>query len=83
MPFTHGAAVAAAWPGARLIETSGLGHRRLLRDEAVVAQVSSFIAASPAGVPDRLGAFAGGCLTGLASLERYLDDREARWAPAI
>jgi pimeloyl-ACP methyl ester carboxylesterase len=80
VPFTHGAAVAAAWPGARLVETSGLGHRRLLRDEAVIAQVASFIAAAPAGVPDRLGAFAGGCLTGLASLERYLDDREARWS---
>jgi pimeloyl-ACP methyl ester carboxylesterase len=80
VPFTHGAAVAAAWPGARLVETTGLGHRRLLRDETVIAQVSSFIAAAPAGLPDGLGAFAGGCLTGLASLERYLDDREARWS---
>jgi pimeloyl-ACP methyl ester carboxylesterase len=80
VPFAHGAAVAAAWPGARLVETTGLGHRRLLRDEAVVAQVASFIAAAPAGLPARAGTFAGGCLTGLASLERYLDDREARWS---
>jgi pimeloyl-ACP methyl ester carboxylesterase len=78
VPFSHGAAVAAAWPGARLVETSGLGHRRLLRDPAVVAQVASFVAGSPAGVGDRADAFTGGCLTGLASLERYLDDREAR-----
>ena len=80
VPFTHGAAVAAAWPGARLVETAGLGHRRLLRDEAVIAEVAAFITAAPAGVPDRPGAFAGGCLSGLASLERYLDDREGRWS---
>ena len=39
VPFTDGAAIAAAWPGARLLETSGLGHRRVLRDPAVVASM--------------------------------------------
>jgi pimeloyl-ACP methyl ester carboxylesterase len=82
VPFEHGAAVAAAWPGATFIQTSGLGHRRLLRDDAVVAQSTSFIASAPAGVRDG-GAFAGGCLSGLASLERYLDDREARWSVVL
>jgi pimeloyl-ACP methyl ester carboxylesterase len=39
-----GAAIAAAWPGARLLETEGLGHRRVLRDAAVVATVAAFLA---------------------------------------
>jgi len=78
VPFQHGAAVAASWPGARLLETNGLGHRRILRDAGVVAQAVSFIAGSPTGVCEAVDS--GSCLTGLASLERYLDDREARWA---
>ena len=39
-----GAAIAAAWPGARLLETDGLGHRRVLRDPSVVAAVAAFLA---------------------------------------
>lgn len=39
-----GVAVAAAWPGARLLETTGLGHRRVLRDLAVVKAVAGFMA---------------------------------------
>ena len=30
---------AAAWPGARLITTSGLGHNRLLADRGVIATI--------------------------------------------
>ena len=41
---TDGAAIAAAWPGARLLETEGLGHRRVLRDAAVVGTVAAFLA---------------------------------------
>jgi pimeloyl-ACP methyl ester carboxylesterase len=43
-PVTDGAAIAAARPAARLHVTSGLGHRRLLRDPDVVAEVVEFIA---------------------------------------
>jgi pimeloyl-ACP methyl ester carboxylesterase len=43
-PISDGAAIAAAWPSARLHATSGLGHRRLLRDPDVVAEVVEFIA---------------------------------------
>jgi len=32
VPFAHGAALAAAWPGAALRPSDGLGHRRILRD---------------------------------------------------
>jgi pimeloyl-ACP methyl ester carboxylesterase len=37
-------AIARAWPGARLVTTTGLGHRRILRDPAVVAEVAGFLA---------------------------------------
>ncbi len=43
-PLGDGAAIAAAWPGARLHVTSGLGHRRLLRDPDVAAEVTGFVA---------------------------------------
>jgi pimeloyl-ACP methyl ester carboxylesterase len=41
--WTEGAALAEAWPGARLLTTEGLGHRRILRDATVVAEVAQFI----------------------------------------
>jgi Serine aminopeptidase, S33 len=43
VPWREGAAIAAAWPGAELLTTQGLGHRRILRDPAVVARVSTFL----------------------------------------
>lgn len=42
-PVADGAAIAAAWPSARLHVTSGLGHRRLLRDPDVVTEVVDFV----------------------------------------
>ncbi len=42
-PVADGAAIAAAWPAARLRVTSGLGHRRLLRDPGVVSEVVDFV----------------------------------------
>lgn len=47
-PFVQGEAVAAAWPGAQLRATEGLGHRKILRDPAVVAAAVEMICA---GVP--------------------------------
>jgi pimeloyl-ACP methyl ester carboxylesterase len=46
VPFTEGQAVAGAWPGAALHATTRLGHRRLLRDGAVVRAAVEFLAAS-------------------------------------
>jgi pimeloyl-ACP methyl ester carboxylesterase len=40
---TDGAAIAAAWPSAQLRVTSGLGHRRILRDPGVVTEVIDFV----------------------------------------
>jgi pimeloyl-ACP methyl ester carboxylesterase len=43
-PVSDGAAIAAAWPSARLHVTTGLGHRRMLNDPAVIAESVEFIA---------------------------------------
>jgi pimeloyl-ACP methyl ester carboxylesterase len=42
--WNDGAALAQAWPGARMITTSGLGHRRILREPRVVEAVVQFVA---------------------------------------
>lgn len=42
-PWSGSAAVASAWPAARLITTTGLGHRRVLRDPGVVRDVVHFL----------------------------------------
>jgi pimeloyl-ACP methyl ester carboxylesterase len=44
-PFTGGQAIVHAWPRARLLATDGLGHRRILRDDAVVREVARFVIA--------------------------------------
>ena len=43
MPWAHGASVARHWPGARLLSTEGLGHRRILADERVTQAAAQFI----------------------------------------
>jgi len=43
VPWTDGAAIAGAWPGARLVTTTGLGHRRILRDPQVVSRAVAFV----------------------------------------
>lgn len=48
VPWDEGSRLAAAWPGARLVTTRGLGHRRLLRHPEVVAAAVDFLAAPPA-----------------------------------
>lgn len=49
VPWTDGAAVAAAWAGAELVSTRGLGHRRILRDPVVVRRIAEFLEARLAG----------------------------------
>lgn len=43
VPWEQGKIIANAWPGARFLKTSGLGHGRILRDKAVVEAVVDFI----------------------------------------
>ncbi len=41
--FAEGQAIAAAWPGAGLRPTRGLGHRRILKDAAVQREAVAFL----------------------------------------
>ena len=41
--WNDGAAIAAAWPGAQLVTTTGLGHHRIVSDSRVIGQVLSFL----------------------------------------
>jgi pimeloyl-ACP methyl ester carboxylesterase len=50
VPFEHAETLASAWPGARLLSTDGLGHRRVLRDAEVVRRVLEFIGPPRASV---------------------------------
>jgi pimeloyl-ACP methyl ester carboxylesterase len=43
VPIQEGVAVAQAWPDAQFVRTTGLGHRRILRDPEVIARVSAFL----------------------------------------
>ncbi len=43
IPFAEGKQIVAAWPGARLHATRGLGHNRILRDAGVIARALDFI----------------------------------------
>jgi len=43
VPIACGEAIARAWPGATLIRTHGLGHRRILRDAATLEATTRFV----------------------------------------
>jgi pimeloyl-ACP methyl ester carboxylesterase len=43
VPFAGSAAIARAWPGARLIPVAEVGHRRILSDANVIRHVLEFI----------------------------------------
>lgn len=43
VPCQEGEALAKAWPGARMLRTSGLGHRRILRDSQVISEAIAFV----------------------------------------
>ena len=74
VPFAHGEAYAAAWPGARLQRTEGLGHRRILRDPGVIADSVAFLRD---GAPLAAGPVQG---EGPRSLEWHLLRRDLRFA---
>lgn len=42
VPFHHAERLAATWRDATLLPTTGLGHRKILRDDAVVADIAAF-----------------------------------------
>ena len=49
VPYHHGEEIVGAWAGSRLESTSGLGHRALLRDPAVIAWSVEFLREGMAG----------------------------------
>ena len=49
VPWEHGEAIARSWPGARMIQLQGLGHRRMLRDPASIDTAVRFVAAPATG----------------------------------
>jgi predicted alpha/beta hydrolase family esterase len=85
VPFEAAVAIAEAWQGARLLATSGLGHRRVLRDPGVAAEVAAFLLSriSRCGCGRPAAALADGaprCETCLLSL--HLANREERAPPS-
>jgi hypothetical protein len=50
-----GRAIAASWPGARLVTTQGFGHHKILRSTEVIGRTVSFLlpALPPAAQPAR------------------------------
>lgn len=71
IPFEDARTFVSAWPKSKLVVTSGLGHRAILRDPDVIAATAAFIA----GEDD--------VATGLpfGSLERDLYMRSRRYPP--
>ena len=43
VPISNGEAIVAAWPGATLVKTEGLGHKRIVHDESVVTRAVQFV----------------------------------------
>ena len=44
VPWQEGQLVAEAWGNAHFVKTTGLGHRRILRDTSVIESTINFIA---------------------------------------
>jgi pimeloyl-ACP methyl ester carboxylesterase len=43
LAFSHGEAIARAWPGAELVTASGVGHWRIMRDRSVIGRTIKFL----------------------------------------
>lgn len=73
VPWRDGAAVAAAWPGATMVTTRGLGHSGVVREPDVVRQAVAFVCGpgSDASWVDES-----------TRLEHELFCRESRWVRA-
>jgi pimeloyl-ACP methyl ester carboxylesterase len=74
VPPEDGRAIAAAWPGARLVTTTGLGHRTIVRAPEIVGEATAFIA----GEGLRLAATQQPPRGEAHWIERHLFERERR-----
>ena len=79
VPVGDGRAIARTWPGALFLETRGLGHRRILRDDAIVLAAVSFLTGSASA---REGHSRGGRRCTTTTLETELFERSRRWPAA-
>jgi pimeloyl-ACP methyl ester carboxylesterase len=81
VPWSDGLAIAQAWPRASFLSTSGLGHRRILRDGTVTARAAAFVSERltrcDCGRPA-----AGAGLCPQCALERELFHAPSRWPRA-
>jgi pimeloyl-ACP methyl ester carboxylesterase len=92
VPLSESARLAAAWPGATLVTTRGLGHRRILRDRDVLARVADFLgggSGEPRGEVEACGhprardAASGWCMTCALEMDLYAPEgRRLRAFPA-
>jgi pimeloyl-ACP methyl ester carboxylesterase len=70
VPWREGFAITAAFSGARLVSTRGLGHHKILRDPTVVATALKFLVDRPPSSPRR-----GASSKSLSSRSRLADAR--------
>jgi pimeloyl-ACP methyl ester carboxylesterase len=81
VPWSDGLAIAQAWPRASFLSTSGLGHRRILRDGTVTARAAAFVSERltrcDCGRPAAGAGFCPQC-----ALERELFHAPSRWPRA-
>lgn len=85
VPWAHGAEIARSWPNAALVTTSGLGHRRILRDAGVTTHAASFVVERLARCGCGRPALGGGdspTTCSRCALDRELWDASARWGRA-
>ncbi len=78
VPWADGAAIAAAWPGAEMMTTTGLGHRDVVRAPHVLARALAFITGRTTHPTTQVAA-----LNEIAVLERELFEREQRCAAML
>lgn len=83
VPVADASAIVAASPRATLLETSGLGHNRLLRDPDVIARAVDFLTGGIANACTcgRPAVDAGRC--DACRVDQELFDRELRWAARV
>jgi pimeloyl-ACP methyl ester carboxylesterase len=76
VPVGDGRAIAAAWLGATFLGTTGLGHRRILRDDGILEAVVAFLAGEGSAETDTRGKERKSKTT---QLEEELFFRSRRW----
>jgi pimeloyl-ACP methyl ester carboxylesterase len=60
VPWADGSAITAAWAGATLVTTNGLGHRGVVRSPSIIQQAVSFLSGPEAEDVADVGTFSAG-----------------------